>query len=316
MSGASARIRLRELLDSDSCHLVAPIFDPMSTRIAQEMGWEIAKLSSSITKAVNFGLPDEVDGVMNITDYADVVRRIRRVASDIPLLIDVDDAGGTRLAVFRAVRELEAVGISAIEIEDRIYPRRFDERQQSEPGNEWSAEGCVFHSIDEQVALLKTALAAREDPNTVITARTAAFNELQTGPALTKDEALERLRAYAQTGVDAIMLPGVSEHVRADIEAAHGVTSLPLCVLRMPADVYNDEAFLARNNVRVRYLGTPVFMMAARAIHDSLRSLQQGGSGTGQTDLQVSMVWPELVEPLKLVSRWSEFREIDRADAG
>ena len=314
MSAASSRIRLRQLLTGDyTCTWVAPIFDTISARIAESMGWEVCKLSSSTLKAVNFGLPDQVKNVTNTGDFADVVRRIRRVAPSISLAIDIDDAGGTRLAVWRTVRELEAAGITSLEIEDRVYGERLESMSNS--------ENTVFHSVEEQVALYKTALDAREDPNTVIIARTASYADLQNPSPLPRDAALERIRAYAATGVDGFYLPGEPQHIRADIEAVHSVTDLPLLVLRMPADVYKDEAFLRRNNVRLRYLGQPVLHMATRAIYDSLKSLQDGGTGTDKTgDLDMAY-WPgvergERTEGggpmLNLLGRYAEFQEIDQ----
>ena len=304
MSTARSRTRLRELLTGDySCTLVAPIFDTVSVRIAQSMGWEVCKLSSSTLKAVNLGLPDQVKGLTGIVDFADIVRRIRRVAPDVSLAIDIDDAGGTRVAVWRTVRELEAAGISSLEIEDRIY---------SEQWSTNSSEGAVLHPIDEQVSLYKTALDAREDPNTVIIARTASFADRQFPSTPSLDEALERIRAYAATGVDGIYLPGEPEHVRADIEAVHSVTDLPLLVLRMPPDVYKDKEFLRRNNVRLRYLGQPVIRMATRAIYNSLKSLQDGGTGTEQSGDLEMQGWPPTDRPIMdTLSRQEEFLEIE-----
>lgn len=312
MGTLGARKRLKELLASDTCTLVAPIFNPLSARIAQALGWEVCKLSSSRAKAANLAVPDEIDGVMNITDYAQVVQRVRRAAPDIALSIDLDDAGGTSVMVYRAVKELEAAGISSIEIEDRQYPARYFQ-DEGEPEEGWSAPGCVFHPLDKQVGMLKAALAAREDPNTAIIARTGAFTEFQTGgPPLTKEQALERVRAYAETGVDAIMIPGVWTHVKTDIEAAHSVTNLPLCVLRMPADAYQDDSFLRYNNVRLRYLGQPVFHMATEAIYGSLKSLQEGGSGLERGgELDVRAYAPEFAELLDLASRREEYRAVD-----
>ena len=250
MTVAGARTHLRELLAGDTCTLVAPIFDTLSAGIAQTMGWEVCKLSGSVTKTANLALPDEISTLANLSDFADIVRQVRRVAPDVSLSIDIDDAGGTRLSVYRTVRELEAAGISSIEIEDRIYPTRFVQGgdfgdQEPEEESEWGgSQGFTYHPIDEQVALLKTALAARQDPTTVIIARTAAFSEMLTArDALASEEALERIRAYSKTGVDAIMIPGTAAHVRADIEAIHSVTNLPLCMLRMPEAVAKDEAF-------------------------------------------------------------------------
>lgn len=313
MSSDSPRTRLRELLAADACTPVAPVFDPLSARIAQAMGWQACQLSGAVIKAANLALPDEIETLVNISDLADVVCQVRSVAPDITLSISIDDAGGTPLSVFRAVREMEAAGASSIEIEDRVYPTRFaeqgtrgSEQVGQQEGRGWGrSEAFAFHPIAQQVALLRTAVAARRDPATVIMARTAA--------ASTSDEALQRVQAYSMAGIDAVIIPGtVAQLVRSEIEAVHGVTDLPLCVFRMPSELAADKPFLVANKVRLRYFEQPVFYMAARAMYDSLKRLKEGGSGDTRADLDVRGNVPERTKMLKLVSRWSEFAQIDR----
>ena len=184
-------------------------------------------------KATNYGLPDEVAGVVTISDYTDVIRRIRRTVTDIAILIDADDCGGTPETVSRWVGDMEAAGVSGIEIEDRGY------LPISEMGKGLRA---TVHPIDVQVANLKAAVAARDDPSTVIIARTCAFSPTQVDAVgMTTEGASERVRAYAETGVDAIMIPAQSNRVRTNIQTIRGVTDLPQCVLRMPPDLIQDE---------------------------------------------------------------------------
>ena len=75
----------------------------------------------------------------------------------------------------------------------------------------------------EQVGKLRAAVAARRDPATMIVARTSALDEEPL------PEALERIRAYSETGADALMFPNVPRG-RADTEAVSKVTRLPLFV--------------------------------------------------------------------------------------
>src|SRR5262249_52162244 len=149
----------------------------------------------------------------------------------------------------------------------RVLPNNHDRNRKGEPTA--AQVDSELHSIEEQCANLKTALDAREDPDTVIIARTAAFSDRQLETLPSMEEALEGVRAYAETGVDGIYLPGEPSHVRRDIEAIHSVTELPLLVLRMPPDVYEDKEFLRRNKVQLRYLGQPVFYKTLEAIFKS-----------------------------------------------
>jgi 2-methylisocitrate lyase-like PEP mutase family enzyme len=250
-----------------------PVVDVLTARLAQEAGWEICKLNSSGMKAANFGLPDEVAGVVTISDYADVVRRMRRTVTDIAILVDADDCGGTPETVSRWVSDLEAAGASGIEIEDRGY------LTMSEMGKGLRA---VVHPIEVQVANLKAAVAARDDRSTVIIARTCAFSPTQVDAiGMTTEEAGQRVRAYAGTGVDAIMIPAQSSRVRSDIETVRAVTDLPQCVLRMPPDLIQDESFLAANNVRIRYISqSTVFGQLVPFVYDIMKNLKQDRTGT------------------------------------
>ncbi len=117
---------------------------------------------------------------------------------------------------------------------------------------------------------LEAAVAARTDPTTVIVARTAVLAHC---PLY---EALNRMRAYAQTGVEAIRLVGL--RTREQLEAVHQATSLPLTVLSPPADMVNDRAFLAANGIRILMLGNPAFAVAVKAIYDCLNHLKDGGA--------------------------------------
>jgi len=149
-------------------------------------------------------------------------------------------------------------------------------------------------STEEQVGKLRAAVAARTDPTTVIVARSSALAECSL------NEALDRIRAYSETGAEDLMLVGV-QRGRADLEAVHRATPLPLCVLNPPLEARNDPEFLAANGVRILMLGNPTFAVAVQAIYDSLKHLQDGGA---MEDLKERQAPPEL---LRAVNRTDEF---------
>ena len=76
---------------------------------------------------------------------------------------------------------------------------------------------------------------------------------------------------------------------------------MPLCVLSPPPDARDDAGFLASNGVRILMLGNPTFAVAVRAIHDSLKFLQDGGK---QEELEERMASAEL---LRAVNRTEEY---------
>jgi carboxyvinyl-carboxyphosphonate phosphorylmutase len=276
-----AHERFRGVLTGSTCVLAANIFDPLSARIADMLGYEVCVLSGSVGKAANLGVPDSV--LSNMSDVVDHCRRITRIAA-VSLMVDAEDGFGNAVNVRRTVQEMEAAGVSAIEIEDNVVPKKFNVRN---PG---------LVSKEEQVGKLQAAVAARTDPSTVIVARTSALAECPL------EEALDRIRAYAATGAEALMLATVP-HGRADITAVHQATSLPLCILNPPPEARNDAAFLAANGVRILMLGNPTYAVAVKAIHDSLKRLQEG---TPLEDLKELQAPPEL---LRAVNRTDELRQ-------
>jgi carboxyvinyl-carboxyphosphonate phosphorylmutase len=278
------RERFRHVLARPTCTLAANIFDPLSARIAHMLGYDVCVLSGSVGKVANLAVPDVV--LSNMSDLVDHCRRITRIA-DVSLMVDAEDGFGNAVNVIRTVRELEAAGVSAIEIEDNVVPKQF---HVSHPG---------LVSKAEQVGKLKAAVAARTDPTTVIVARTSALAECPL------DEALERVRAYADTGAEALMLVGVHRG-RPDVEAVHRATPLPLCVLNPPPDVRNDPSFLATNGVRILMLGNPTFAVAVKAIYDSLKHLKEGGT---LEELQYRQASQDL---LRAVNRTDEFIQQQR----
>ncbi len=280
---SSARERFRSLLVRPGCTIAANIFDPLSARIAHLLDYEVCFLSGSVGKAASLGVPDIV--LYNMSDLVDHCRRITRMA-DVSLMLDGEDGFGNVVNVARTVRELEAAGVSAIEIEDQIAPVQFNGPDRG------------LLATAEQCGKLEAAVAARADPTTVIVARTAAL------AYCALDEALERIKAYAQTGAEVIRLVGL--HTRAQLAAVHQATTLPLTTLSPPADLRNDTAFLAAHGVKILMLGNPAFGVAVKAVYDCLKHLKDGGAIEDLADQQASTSLLRLVDRTEELVQWQQ----------
>ena len=278
-----AREKFRQVLAKGTCTLAANIFDPLSARIAHMLEYEVCVLSGSVGKVANLGVPDGV--LTNMSDVVDHCHRITRIA-DVSLMVDAEDGFGNAVNVMRTVRELEAVGVSGIEIEDNFVPRKFN------------VQDAGLITKEEQMGKLRAAVAARTDPTTVIVARSAAFG------LCPLDEAVDRLSSYSQSGAEAVMLTGVKS--REQIEAAHAATSLPITILNPPIEARNDSAFLAANGVRLLMLGNPTFAVAVKAIYDSYKHLQDGGTMEALSDSQASR---ELLLAVNRTNQFIQFQE-------
>lgn len=255
MNHTEQRERYRRILAGDSCIHPASVFDPISARIADALGFEVGMLAGSVASATVLGAPDLV--VLTLTEFAQQVRRITR-ASDLSLMVDADHGYGNALNAMRTVEEMEAAGVSALTLEDTVLPVPF--RQQ--PGQE-------MLPVEEMVAKLKAALAARKDPSLVIIGRTSAVSYAGV------EEAAKRVRAYAAAGVDAIFLTGVSR--RQQLLAIKECTALPLLLGGTPSEL-RDPDFLASSGVRIALTGHLPFQMAVKATYDALRHLKEGGT--------------------------------------
>ncbi len=276
-----ARERFRTVLSTPDCTLAANIFDPLSARIAHMLDYEVCFLSGSVHKVANLAMPDIV--LVNMSDLVDVCRRITRIA-EVSLMHDGEDGFGNAVNVVRSVKELEAAGVAAIEIEDAIPPTKFNQQDLG------------LFSQAEQVGKLEAAVAARTDPMTVIVARTTALAQFPL------DEALERIKSYSQTGVEAIRLAGLK--TREQLEAVHKATPLPLTVLSPPDNMMNDMDFLAANGVSIVMTGNPAFGMAIQAIYDSFKHLKDGGSVADLAPREAS------AELIRQVNRTDEFIQL------
>ena len=251
-SSQERRAALRSVLASQICIHPASVHDPISARIAAEIGFEAGMLAGSVASLSVLGAPDFI--LLTLSEFAETARRIGR-GCDLPLICDADHGYGNALNVMRTVEELEAAGVAGLTIEDTRLPRPF------------GVEHIELISPAEGIAKMKAAVAARLDPSLCIFARTTAL-----GPGGMR-AAQERLRAYQQTGVDGVFVTGVKTH--ADVEALGKVARLPLLLGGAPKEIL-DRAFLAEHGVRVALQGHQPFAAAVAAVSSAMRALRDG----------------------------------------
>ena len=254
MNASEKRARLRGFLNGPNCVFPASVADPISARIAEDIGFEIGMLAGSVASLSVVGGPDLI--LLTLSEFAEQARRICR-ATTIPICADADHGYGNALNVMRTVQELEASGIAALTIEDTALPRPFDE----------TAARPV--SIAESLGKMKAAVAARSDPALVILARTGAIG--MTG----LEDTLERLRVYETTGVDGLFLAGV--RTRAEVAAIRAATTLPLVFGTLTPEI-EDRAFLAAHGVRIALQGHSPFMATIEALRATYQALREGTS--------------------------------------
>lgn len=274
MNFTQRREALRAVLAGSACLHPASVHDPLSARIAVELGFELGMFAGSTASLAILGAPDHI--LITLTEFAEQARRITR-AAPIPLLVDADHGYGNALNAARTVEELEVVGVAGLSIEDTDLPRPF------------GTDAPRLVSLEEGLGKVRAAVAARMDPALCIFARTGAVSV--TG----LEDALPRVVAYNGSGADAIFLTGVTR--RAELDAVAEVARLPLILGTLSAEI-RDRDYLASRGVRVALQGHAPSQAAAQAIRTTLKALRDGHPVTG------------LPEPAD-TARWTRDAEYD-----
>ena len=252
MDFTTRRERYRGVLAGDKCVHPGSVFDPISARIAEDLGFEVGMFAGSIASGTVLGAPDLV--VLTLTEFAQQIHRICR-AGDLSLMVDADHGYGNALNVMRTVEELETAGVAALTIEDTVLPRSFG----------GGADAVL--SLEEGVGKMKAALAARRDPKMVVAGRTSALRITDLA------DTIKRVKAYEKAGVDAIFLAGAS--TRAEVEAVRDAVSIPL-MLGGTSGELADREYLSSVGVKVALQGHLPFQAAVKAVYDTLKALRDG----------------------------------------
>jgi carboxyvinyl-carboxyphosphonate phosphorylmutase len=255
MNHTEQRRRLRAVFAGTRCLSPASVYDALSARVAESVGYEIGMLAGSVASNTTLAAPDLI--VLTLTEFADQVRRIMR-ASTLSLIVDADHGYGNALNVMRTVEELEHAGVSAMSIEDTALPTRFG---QSEGADE-------LISLEEMVGKLKAAVAARRDLSTILLGRTAALKVEGTAGAV------KRAKAFAACGVDAIFLVGVE--AADQVKAVHDAARLPVMVGSAPASIRRED--FAAAGARVLLQGHQPLPAAIKALKEVYTHLFNGGA--------------------------------------
>ncbi len=174
-----------ELVRAEEAILAPVVLDPLSARLVERLGFRAAYLSGG---GLGFQLAVS-EALLTITEVATLTRQIT-ARSEVPLIVDGGVGFGDPLHTARAVREIEAAGAAAIEIEDQVAPKRAHHHKGVEH----------LAPLEMMVDKVREAVNARRSDDFIIIARTGAVrNE-------SFERALERCLAYREAGADVLML--------------------------------------------------------------------------------------------------------------
>ncbi|WP_028628768.1 MULTISPECIES: oxaloacetate decarboxylase [Pseudomonas] len=251
------RNAFRALLASPTCYHTASVFDPLSARIAADLGFEIGILGGSVASLQVLAAPDIA--LITLSEFAEQATRIGRVAR-LPVIADADHGYGNALNTMRTVIELERAGVAALTLEDTLLPAQFGRKSYD------------LISVEEGIGKLRAAQEVRDDNAMAIIARTHAG-----GQPLA--DVIHRTRAYQGAGADGICLVGVKD--LAHLEAIAEDLRVPLMLVTYGNPKLRDDSRLAELGVRIVVDGHAPYFAAIKATYDSLREQRCISLGNG-----------------------------------
>jgi 2-methylisocitrate lyase-like PEP mutase family enzyme len=215
--------RLRDQINQGHM-LVAPgAYDCITARTIEQAGFGAVYMTGAGT-AATLGYPDY--GLVTMTEMTQNAERIA-TAVGIPLIADADTAYGNELNATRTVREFEKRGVAAIHIEDQDFPKRCGH-----------LDNKVVIPIEDYVAKIRAAVAAKSDPDFVIIART------DSRAVLGFEEAVRRANASLDAGADMVFLeaPQTLDEIAAVPRLVRGPCLLNVVWRGKTPDVTLDDA--------------------------------------------------------------------------
>ena len=186
---------LRQLLKQGRCHVMPCCFDALSARLVEQAGCPLTFMSGFSVAAARAGLPDT--GLLTVTEMLDQGRSICDAVT-IPVIGDGDTGHGNAANVRRTMQQFAKAGFAGIMLEDQVAPKRCGHTGVKEVVDR-----------DTAIARIQAAIDARDQgADLVIVARTDARSAMEAslGPEAALEEALWRLKAFAELGAEVLFL--------------------------------------------------------------------------------------------------------------
>ncbi|CDZ16488.1 Oxaloacetate decarboxylase [Candidatus Johnevansia muelleri] len=238
------RKKFRKLLQSESCYDAASIFDPISSRMAFDLGFEVGIIGGSVISLQVLGAPDFT--LISLSEFVEQVNRIGRLAQ-FPIIVDANHGYGNAINVMRTVNELERTGISALTIEDTLLPIQFNKKFN------------IIISIEEAFYKIYSAIKARTDTALYIIARININN-------LIYEDIIERIIAYQSAGADAICICGIKNINH--LKKIFIYINIPIILLTYSNTKLSNLILLSKNGVKIIIKKHTVYLESIKAIYN------------------------------------------------
>lgn len=175
--------RIHKILENVSTIAFPGVYDTLSAKLAEKVGFPMAFISGYSVAATTIGEPD-----FGLLTQTEMIAQARRVCASvgIPIIVDADTGYGNPLNVHRTVNELIAAGAAGCFLEDQVWPKKCGHMR-----------GKKIIDRDEYIHKIKAAVEARDGRDFFIVARTDAEQ------VVSLDEAITRVELARTAGADA-----------------------------------------------------------------------------------------------------------------
>ena len=256
--------KLRQLLEKPEIIILPGAYDCIGAKLIESEGFPAVYMTGAGTAAARTGRPDV--GLITMNEMVDNARRMAQ-SVNIPLISDCDTGYGNPVNIVRTVKEFEAAGVAAIQIEDQVWPKKCGHY-----------EGKQVIPQDEMVQKIKAAVDTRQDKDFLIIARTDAI-------AVTGfEDAIKRGLAYEEAGADMLFIEAT--RTMEQIETVTRTFKKPL--LYNMATSGKTPVIPAKEMERLGfkialYAGTTIYLFA-RTMKEFIRTLKETGSWEAYRD--------------------------------
>jgi 2-methylisocitrate lyase-like PEP mutase family enzyme len=176
----------KALLKSEKPLLLPCAHDALSARLIERAGFAAYAIGGYALVGSRYAIPDI--GLVGLGEMSSGIRDIIS-ASNLPVMIDADNGYGDVKNVTHTIRAYEAMGVSALFMEDQTAPKRCGHMA-----------GKTVIDAGDMAAKIRAATGARSNPDTFIIARTDAR------AVYGLDEALRRGEVYLEAGADGLFI--------------------------------------------------------------------------------------------------------------
>ncbi len=268
---------LRKRLAEPGIILSPGVYDCLSAKIAERLGFEVIFTSGFGISGSVLGYPDY--GLLTATEMLNAAGSISK-SVDIPLIADIDTGYGNPLNVIRTIKDVINLGIAGVILEDQAWPKICGH-----------LDGKHIISMEEHVEKIRAARFASAESGLVIVARTDAREELGL------DEAIRRGKAYYEAGADVIFIeaPQTEEELK---EIPSTLPDIPILANmieggKTPCLSVQD---LEKLGFKMGVFALSGLFAATKGIEDCFRFLKENGTTSGFENTSSFQDYKEIID--------------------